>query len=322
VVFADELLPQSSVGKPSRSTAEAAALWGHTDIQQIQYPLDEPPATTAPDEPEWIAPLLKSPSPTVDECNPWLSLSEIRAEVTSLLESADGLGWTTFTARGVLESPRLQGFSVRPIFGWHFIQEPDSTDLPAQVYDLSLELRMYWPFGDRWLGEFAVAPGMFSDFDNTSGDAVRIVGRGIGYYKRSESFRLAIGLAYLDRQDISVLPLGGVIWTPNPDWRYEIMIPRPRIAHRIWFDGQDERWVYVVGEFGGGSWAIQRAGGMRDIATYRDYRLILGIEFQYDSGRAWRLEAGYAFGRQLEYESTVGDLEPDGVGLVRGGLTF
>ena len=306
----------------TRSGDPARLPWGHADVLQIQYPLDEPPATSAPDDPEWTSPQQNSPVHCDEQCDPWVSLGEIRGDATTVFGSGDDLGWTTFTLRGVFESPRLPGFSIRPIFGWHLIDEPDSTDLPDQVYDLSVEMRMYWPFGDRWLGEFAIAPGMFSDFDNTSGDAVRIVSRGIGYYKWSDSLRLAIGVAYLDRKDISWLPLGGVIWTPNPEWRYEITIPRPRIAHRIWCDGQDERWIYLAGEFGGGSWAVQRAGGADDVATYRDYRLLLGVESNYESGRAWRVEAGYAFGRELEYESTVGDLEPDAVGLLRAGLTY
>lgn len=322
VVFADEQQPSDPADEATESAEGAGSLWGHAAIEQTQYPLDEPPAAAAPDEPRWIAPLLRPPDQVVDRSDRWVSVSQVPIDVTSVLGSGDDLGWTTVTARMVIESPGLQGFSVRPVFGWHLIGEPDSTDLPSQVYDLSVELRMYWPFGERWLGEFAVAPGFFSDFDNTSSDAVRIVGRGIGYYTWSETFRLAIGIAYLDRQDIALLPLGGVIWTPNPDWRYEIMLPRPRVAHRFWSDDRDERWVYLVGEFGGGSWAIQRAGGMADVATYRDYRLILGLEFQYESGCAWRLEAGYAFGRQLEYESTIGDFEPDGAGLVRAALTF
>jgi hypothetical protein len=180
---------------------------------------------------------------------------------------------------------------------------------------------MYLPFGERWLTEVALAPGLFSDFRSTD-DAFRLVGRVIGYYKYSDTVRLSVGGTYLDREDITWLPIGGVIWVPNEDWRYELVFPRPRITHRFWHEGQRERWVYAIGELGGGSWAIERAGGAADIGTYRDLRLLLGVEFKQAEGHSWLLEAGYAFARELEYRSGLGDYDPDAAAIVRAALTF
>ena len=36
----------------------------------------------------------------------------------------------------------------------------------------------------------------------------------------------------------------------------------------------------------------------------------MGIEFKRDACTAWILEAGYAFGRHLEYQSAVGNYYP------------
>src|SRR5690606_32614937 len=163
---------------------------------------------------------------------------------------------------------------------WHFVHGPRRTDLPGQLYDASLEARMYWPFHDQLIGEFALAPSIFTDGDNTSGYALRIVWRGVGYYIWSPDVQLAAGSTFLDRKDILVLPIAGVIWTPTPDHRLDLLFPQPRIAHRYRHDAHHERWVYLSGELGGGSWAIERRTGRDDIVSYRDLRLITGIEWK------------------------------------------
>jgi len=295
-------------------------LWGHGPISLTQYPLTEPRADRAPDEPA-ILPPPTMPDLNCDAAPPLLSLGETRIDATSVLGSGDSLGVTSVEFRSALESPRLPGASLRPIFGMHMLAGPTRTDLPGQVYDISLEARMYLPLGERWLTELALAPGLFSDFRSTD-DAFRLVARVIAYYKHSETVRLAIGGTYLDREDIAWLPIGGVIWIPNEDWRYELMFPRPRIAHRFWCEGQRERWIYALGELGGGSWSIERAGGAADIGTYRDLRLLLGVEFKQGEGHSWLLEAGYAFARELEYRSHLGDYDPDAAAIVRAALTF
>jgi hypothetical protein len=309
----------SSQAQPSLVVDEATT-WGQSRISLMQYPLTQPRADRAPDEPALLQP-DRTPDLDCDQPAPLLVLAETRLDATSLLGSGDTLGITSLDIRSAIESPRLPGASLRPIFGMHMLGGPRRTDLPGQVYDISLEGRMYLPLGERWISELALAPGLFSDFRST-GDAFRLVARAVGYYKHSETMRLAIGGTYLDREDISWLPIGGVIWIPSEDWRYELMFPRPRIAHRYLVEGQRERWVYVLGELGGGSWAIERVGGAADIGTYRDIRLLVGVEFKQEEGHSWLLEAGYAFARELEYRSGVGDYAPDPAAIVRAALTF
>ena len=105
--------------------------------------------------------------------------------------------------------------------------------------------------------------------------------------------------------------------------RWEIVFPKPRFSWR--FDRQEnrERWVYLAGEFGGGSWAVERAsGGADDVATYSDWRLIGGLEMKYSSGRSLLFEVGYVFNRELEYKSDLGNFEPDDTVMLRAGVTF
>ena len=149
------------------------------------------------------------------------------------------------------------------------------------MYDARLGFSLLRPVGDRWFMNLSVTPVVASDFKADQSSALRITGSGIGIYQWSPTTKIVLGVVYLDRQDVSLLPAAGVIWTPNEDWRFELVAPRPRIAWRL---GQCaamycvEHWAYLGFEFGGGEWAIVRDSGAHDLVTMRDYRFLLGIE--------------------------------------------
>jgi hypothetical protein len=132
---------------------------------------------------------------------------------------------------------------------------------------------------------------------------------------------LVFGVLYLNRDDIRLLPAGGVIWNPSPDRRYEFIFPRPKLAHRIDSGPGYEDWLYLGGEIGGNSWAYDR-GGVVDTVTLRGYRLLLGLERKKNGGAGYRIEIGYVVAREAEFASGIPDIQADDTALVRGGVTF
>jgi hypothetical protein len=63
-----------------------------------------------------------------------------------------------------------------------------------------------------------------------------------------ERLSLLFGVVYLDRNDMPVLPGVGLIWTPNPDWRLDVIFPRPKLASQLVFIPRErDDWVYLVG---------------------------------------------------------------------------
>ena len=80
-------------------------------------------------------------------------------------------------------------------------------------------------------------------------------------------------------------------------------------------------WVYLGGEFGGSTWAIRRAAA-NDVLTYRDFRLLLGVERKALGGLDTRLELGYLFCREIRFASTAADIEPSDTVMLRAGLTY
>lgn len=243
--------------------------------------------------------------------------------------SAGGFGITKLESRVVFGLPipsRRSPLVVTPGFAVNYLDGPVGADLPPRTYEATLQFRWWKRFTPRFGIDFAIAPGVFSDFQQSSDEALRFPGYMAGKFEWTPTLDLVLGAAYLDRDDVNFLPIGGLIWRPRPDLKLELVAPRPRIGRRIyWFGAYGEAvqdWAYVAGEFGGGTWAFQRSTGVDDVVNYRDYRVILGWERKALGGLDARLEAGYVFSRTIEYASSVPDVEPDDTLMLRAALTY
>ncbi|NOZ40686.1 MAG: hypothetical protein GXP24_10735 [Planctomycetes bacterium] len=215
---------------------------------------------------------------------------------------------------------------ITPRFAVHYLDGPTTPDLPARVFDAEVSFRHLRKFGKGpWAMNAAVTLGQYSDFESSDADAFRVTGQALAVYESSPAAQWVLGVAYLNREDISILPVGGVIYQPTPDVKYEAILPRPRIAWRL-SDG--ERWAYVAGEFGGGIWSIERRPIpamptlVQDLLTYTDFRLYVGVERKIPGGLSRRIEVGYVFGRELEFASATPNVRLDNSLFVRGGLTY
>jgi len=130
---------------------------------------------------------------------------------------------------------------------------------------------------------------------------------------------------YIDRNDIKLLPAGGLVWDPSSIWHCEFIFPRPKIARRFNTMANHNVWGYVSGEYGGGSWTIIRAADYTDSFDYNDIRVMLGMEWipETESGRMGFVEVGYVFNRELIYVSlNPPSLELDSTFMVRAGVVF
>ena len=242
----------------------------------------------------------------------------------------NGLGLTTLETSltigmpaPTVDSPLL----LTPGFGTTFVDEvagPTSPGLPAHLYESWLQARWLRKVGERFGVDLAVAPGWYSDFVNDTPQSFRITGHGFGSWEWTENLRLALGVLYLDRYDVNILPAGGLVWTPTDDQRHEIVFPRPRFAWRVAESDRAAQWVYLAGEFGGNQWAVRRDSGANDVVVYHDYRLLVGWERRpADLGASWRLETGWVTGRLVEYYITdTADYRPSDTFLVRAGLWY
>lgn len=211
--------------------------------------------------------------------------------------------------------------AITPGLGMHFWSGPQALDLPPRVYDLYLDIS--WRPIDHENGGFAfgVTPGIYGDFANLDGNAFQLTGWGLANRRFGPHWNLVGGVAVVRQLKSKVLPIGGVIWTPHEDMRFELMIPRPRIARRMWHDGSGEMWCYLAGQFGGGSWSVADTPTDNVLVSSSDLRLILGMETINTQGFEFSLEVGYVFARDISVnQRTV--FSPDSTFLLQATVAF
>jgi hypothetical protein len=201
--------------------------------------------------------------------------------------------------------------------GFYFLSGPEQTEMPPRVYDFSIAYQIRHRLGPL---AFDIAAGVraASDFEGSAREGIRYPGHAVGFLNVRPTLDLVFGVDYLDRGDIKLLPVAGLIWVPNPNMRFELVFPRPRAV----FQMSENYRIYVAGELGGGTWAIEREIIGDDLATYRDLRVSLGLEYVQKDGHRSAFEVSYLFDRRLEYTSNIGDMHLDDAVMLRLVTTY
>ena len=224
-----------------------------------------------------------------------------------------------------------QPLRLSPGFIFHFWDGPDTAetgfDLPSTAF--SVYLAADYSSDPRATAGFEtnLTVGLYSDFQNSSSDGIRLTGTGL-LWKRINSYTtFKIGAEYFDRVDVKLLPAIGVFLAPNPDLKLDVYFPRPKLAQRLPRIGRFEVWSYIGAEYGGGSWAIERTplvgDDFDDQADINDVRAFVGLEWMGPRRVTGFLELGYAFERELLYRSDPdNELELNDAFMFRTGLAF
>jgi hypothetical protein len=222
-----------------------------------------------------------------------------------------------------LEDKALISFGQRSgvVFGWgfHFLDGPVRTEMPPRLYDFIAGYQRREWIRPNFGWDFAFRVGAFGDFEGSAKKGVRFPSHLVTYLRLTPTWTTMLGVDYLDRDDITLLPVFGAIWMPTDMLRFDLAFPRPRVAIRVM---DDETWIYLGGELGGSTWAIERDGAWNDNATYSDLRLVFGIDSVNRLLINSSLELGYVFARDLSYRSGLGDYEPDDALMIRLGSSY
>lgn len=197
-------------------------------------------------------------------------------------------------------------------FGFHVFSGPDQTDMPPRVYDFSIGYQFRQQMGPVAF-DLAAAVQVSSDFNGNAEKGIQYPSHGVAFITARPDLDLVLGVDYLDRADIKILPVAGLIWKPRSDLRLELVFPRPRAVFQL----TDTYRLYFYGELGGGTWAIRRPNLADNLATYQDLRVCVGLESVDKGGSRSALEIGYAFDRRLQFTSNTGNLGLDDAVVIR-----
>lgn len=212
---------------------------------------------------------------------------------------------------------------ITPGFGLQLWGGPESNvfpttntlapQLPGNTYDSFIDTAWNPQFTPLFGAEFGIRVGFYTNWDVFVTDSWRVMGRAIGTLNMTPTFQGKLGVIYLDRNQVKLLPAVGFTWTPNATSRYDVFFPAPRA---MWRFGQTRRhawWGYVAGEYGGGRWTFRtvnanQTNGFVQNFDYNDIRISLGTEWVplATTGFSGNFEIGYAFYRQLFFVNDLG----------------
>ena len=217
-----------------------------------------------------------------------------------------------------------------PSFSVHNWEGPRdvAADLPPIAYSAFLDAGWQSDPARIMGAELGLRVGVFSDFEANTSDSLRIMGRALGRIRLTPAATLKLGAIYLDRNKVKLLPAGGILWQPNPETRFDLFFPEPKLAHYLATVGTMDTWWYVGGYYGGGSWTVKRTSGAKESIDINDLRLVLGLEWgrneqMRDGRRVAFLEAGYVFQRELLYkESPADNLDLQDSLMIRAGIGY
>lgn len=302
----------------------AADAYGNVALAQYGYALDEPSLYEEMPPP---APWLSLRPSYLHRDSKSGSLQEALGRATYLprLSNASGFGMTDLTKSVTLALPPFIAGSpilFTPAYTLHLLDGPGSIDLPGQVHTIDLQFGYMKQVTPRLGMDLSLGPSYYGDFANDSSQAWRLTGRALFAWNWTPYSKIVFGGLLLGREDFYAMPVAGWLWTPNPDLRAELVIPRPRVYWRVYNDGELERFVYLGGEFGGNTWAIDRTGNVPDKFTYSDLRAVVGLQRKMRGGLNGRFEAGWVFNREIEYRSGIPGFTPNDTFLLRGEVSY
>ncbi len=197
---------------------------------------------------------------------------------------------------------------ITPGFGLQLWDGPETTstmlaDLPPSTYDVFLDAAWNPQFTPLFGAELGIRVGIYTNWDVLVWESWRIMGRAVGTLQLTPTTQGKVGIVYLDRNQVKLLPVVGMTWVPNANARYDILFPTPKAAWRLSELGNRSLWGFVAGEYGGGAWTFRRSTGQISPFDYNDIRITLGGEMvpKTPQGLSGTFEVGYVFYRQLFY---------------------
>ncbi len=223
-----------------------------------------------------------------------------------------------------------QPLLVTPAFVLHLWDGPSTEvqDLPSKAYSAYLDLAWNPEITPRLFAELGFRIGAYTDFNTINTDSIRMQGLAVANVRVTPTMTVKAGVVYIDRLDIKLLPVVGVLYEPDSLTRFDITFPYPRLA-RYWTTIGDKKvWWYVGGEYGGGSWTIHRydfddGETHGDQIDLNDYRVFFGLEATHPNRLRAFAEVGYVWKRDLIYRSqAVPDLSLDNTMMIRVGFNF
>ncbi|HIJ94944.1 MAG TPA: hypothetical protein HPP94_04255 [Desulfuromonadales bacterium] len=200
-------------------------------------------------------------------------------------------------------------------YGIKHIDAPSSAKLPQDLHALSLETGLNYRINPRSFINLKIFPGLYSDFNEVGNNDIRMPLLALGGYSFENGVQVVGGFLYrVGYHSAPFLPILGLSYQPVPEWRIDLVMPRPGVTY---IPSQQLR-LFVAGDFTGDEYQIHDATVEADALKYRDLRIMGGFDYLPKPGITCSAAVGYAFDRSFEfYDSARNSLRINDVPFVK-----
>lgn len=223
---------------------------------------------------------------------------------------------------------------VTPGFTFDFLSGPavpDKIVLPNALYAGYIDALWQPQLTPQFRADLNARIGVYSDFERYVSESLRVTGRGLGILQLTPTVAVKAGVEYINRARIKLFPALGVLWTPDPQTRWDIYFPRPEVSKywRTIGTTNTDVWWHLGAEYGGGSWAVTRPAGAPmnpgdvDRVDINDVYLYTGFEWNRLNRMDGILDIGWVFAREIYVAPNSQDnLSLDDSFMIRAGIRF
>lgn len=165
-------------------------------------------------------------------------------------------------------------------------------------------------------------PSINSDLQSElASESINLDASAVALFQFSPMWTGVLGVDFYDRVNNLIVPHVGVIYKPDNLWEFRLLIPQGRVSRYIGDFWWGSHWLYLAWEFHVDSFQVNTPGDRRNQMQYEDYRLTFGMRSDH-RGFTKYIEAGYVFGRNVDFRSTLSDFNVSDGFIVRGGIRF
>ena len=220
-------------------------------------------------------------------------------------------------------------FSFEQQYGLRLLTGPSSppgtqpTNLPGSLQRIGWDFELKTANGGPLNAVVGFNPSIDSDFQRSlTGQAINWDGRAAFLYSPTRELTYVAGILLWDRLHERVLPWAGVIYRPNQYWQFDMVFPQFRVSTFLWDEFGFKTSLYGRVEYHSEAYEISNPVlNERDRVQFDDWRALIGVnkdrgDFDYF------VEAGWIFGRHIDYDNAPQGFQVDSGAIIRAGVRF
>lgn len=212
-------------------------------------------------------------------------------------------------------------FTASPQFDYRHWNATSAFKYDLYRFGLNLQLGTPQSVGS-WGYQLTFNPSVNTDFSSSlANESVNLDANGMIFYSHDPSLLFVVGVGYLDRVHDIIIPYAGVIYKPDDLWEFRLLFPQGRISRYIGDFWWGSHWLYLQWEFHVDSFQVSTPTAAHNQIQYEDYRLTFGLRSDH-VGFTKYIEAGYVFGRSVDYKYVLPGFDVNNGFIVRGGIRF